>query len=71
MNLSENIKKALINEIQIVREKMKGEENPSKKMFFYSGIYSEISRLFNREWNPQLQFMHMILNARAFFRIGF
>lgn len=63
MKLSENIKKRLLDEIQTVRTLMVEEENPRNKMFFYSGLYAEISRLYNVEYNPHLNLIHLIINV--------
>jgi CRISPR/Cas system CSM-associated protein Csm4 (group 5 of RAMP superfamily) len=63
MKSSKNNKKVLLKEIQIVRKKMKEEKDLRKKIFYYSAIYNEISRLYNREYTPHLQFMHLVLNV--------
>jgi len=63
MKLSVPIKEKLLNEIKIVREKMKQESDPRNKAFYYSAIFNEIARLFNDQYDPHLQFMHLVLNV--------
>lgn len=63
MKISKKTKEVLIEEIQFVREKMAQEKNARKKMFYYSAIYSQILRLLNLEYDPHLQFMHLIFNV--------
>lgn len=63
MKLPKTFKKILVEEIQLVREKIKQEKDPRKKAYYYSGIYSHITRLYNLEWHPHLQFMYLVLNV--------
>jgi len=63
MKLSKTHKEILLNEIEIVRDRMKKETVARRKIFFYSAIYSKLSRLFNLEYHPHLQFMHFVLNV--------
>jgi len=62
VKLSKGLKETLLNEIEIVREKMNQEKDPRKKTFYYSALYAIVERLYNLEYNPHLIFMHMIFN---------
>ena len=63
MKLSEKYKEKLISEIKFCRNKMMEEKDPRMKIFYYSGIYAVIVRIFNFEHDPHLQFIHFILNT--------
>ena len=63
MNLSEKSRAELTNEIQFCRKKMLDEANPRMKLFYYSGIYSVLQRIFNSEYDPHLQLIHFVLNT--------
>ena len=63
MKISDKHKEMLINEIEFGRNKMFEEQDLGKKLFYYSGIYSMISRIFSLNYNPHLQLMHFILST--------
>lgn len=63
MKLSKPYKEMLLKEIDIVRERMKKETDPRRKIFFYSAIYTELLRLYNLDYHPHLQFIHFVLNV--------
>ncbi len=47
----------------MVIEKMKSEENPKSKLYYFSATYGIMSRIFNEEFIPDLVFAHLVLNA--------
>ncbi len=61
MNLSEENKKKICEEIRFVIEKMKESKNMDNSLYFLSGIHTMISRVFNFEFNRHLVFIHFIL----------
>lgn len=63
MKISKQGKQSLIDELKFVKEKMAQEKDIKRKMFFYSGIHGHVSRILNLEYDPHLQFMHLILNV--------
>ena len=63
MELSKANKELLINEIQVIREKMQQGKDVREKAFFYSAVYGVLERIYNIEYNPQLQFMHVVTNV--------
>jgi len=63
MDISENLREELVNEINFVISKIREEVDLRKKIFFYSGIYGLVNRIFNIRFDPQLVFMHLVLNT--------
>lgn len=63
MNISDEYREQLVSEIRFCRTKMSEEQIPGMKMFYYSAIYSKISKIFNFEYDPHLQFMHLVLTT--------
>lgn len=62
MKISALHKKKLVSEIKFVIKKMKSEEDPPRKLYYFSGLYGAISRIFNIEFDPDLVFAHMVTN---------
>jgi len=63
MKLSEKHKEILINEIDIVKEKMAQEKDPRRKVFYFSAIHAMLDRLYNLEYNPELILMHIVFTV--------
>lgn len=63
MKISPNYRNILADEIKIVRTKIDQENDPRKKIFYYSALYGMTRRIFNFEFDPQLQFIDYILNT--------
>jgi hypothetical protein len=63
MRLSPENKNLLLNEIDIVRKKMKQENDPRRKMFYYSGLFNIMERIYNIEYNPHLVIMQIVFNV--------
>lgn len=61
MRLSDSNREIILNEIEIVREKMREEENPLKKLFYFSGIQSMTNRVLNLEFDSELLLVDLIL----------
>ena len=63
MRISPPFKKLMIKEFRYAAKKMKEEDNPFKKAYFFSATYGIVSRIFNIEFDPFLVLMHTVLNA--------
>lgn len=63
MNISEDYRKILADEIRIVRTKINEEKDVRKKIFYYSAIYGMTRRIFNLNFDPHLLFMDIIFNV--------
>jgi hypothetical protein len=61
MNISDNSRKAIVEEIKYVAKMMDQSKDPVQKLYFFSGIYSIIQRTFNLECDSDLIFSHFIL----------
>jgi len=61
--LPSNLKKMLIDEFKFAIEKMEKEEDFDKKLYYFSALYSVLSRVFNVEFDPELVFIHLVLNT--------
>jgi hypothetical protein len=63
MKLSKQSKNKLAKEIRFVLEKIKGDEDPKAKLYYFSAIYGIMSRIFNLEYAPDLIFAHFVLSS--------
>lgn len=63
MRISDDMRRNLVDEFRMIREKMVEEENPLKKMWWYSGCYGIVFRAMNFEFDPHLVFLHSMLNS--------
>ncbi len=60
-DISPNSRKIISDELRYVVQKMRDEEDPLLKLFYYSGAYGIFPRVFNLEYHPLLVHIHMIL----------
>lgn len=63
MKISTNYREILADEIKFCREKINDEEDIKKKVYYYSAAYGMTRRIFNLEFDSQLQFIDFILNS--------
>jgi len=61
MIISDNFRKTIIKEIKYVVKKMDQSNDATQKLYFFSGIYTIIQRIFNLEYDSDLIFLHYIL----------
>jgi len=63
MKLNKSNKSKLIKEIRFVIDKMKGDDDPKAKLYYFSAIYGIMNRIFNMEYAPDLIFAHFVLSS--------
>lgn len=63
MNLSKEKKTIIINEFNKIHSLMKGTNNISEKIFYFSAGHAMVSRVFNIEFDPLLILMHSVLQT--------
>jgi hypothetical protein len=63
MNLSKGMQKRFIDEIDFVIGQMRRSSDASTKIYFFSAVHGMAQRIMNMEFNPELAFIHNILNA--------
>ena len=63
MNLSKEKKTIIINEFNKIHSLMKGTNNTSEKIFYFSASHAMVSRVFNIEFDPLLILMHSVLQT--------
>ena len=63
MNISENYRNILADEVATVRTKIEGENDPRKKVYYYSALFGMARRIYNLEFDPHVQFMDFVLNT--------
>jgi hypothetical protein len=56
-------KKVILEEFDFAVKKMREKQSAEDKLFFFSGTYGAISRVFNISFDPQLVFIHFVLNT--------
>lgn len=62
MKIDKIYKKAIINEIKYVQKKMKDSSGLEKKLFYFSAIPAEFSRVLNLEYDDDILYLHNIIN---------
>lgn len=63
MKISTNYRDIIADEIKFCRKKISEEKDPRKKVYYYSAIYGMTRRIYNLEFDPQLQFIDFIVNS--------
>jgi len=63
MNLSKDMSKLFIDELNFVLQNMKATDKSMEKMYFFSGIFAVANRIFNIEFHPELVFIHNVVKA--------
>lgn len=63
MNISSKYRTILADEINYCRAKINSEKDLRKKVYYYSSAYGMTRRIFNFEFDPQLQFIDFVLNT--------
>ena len=62
MNINLEHRKVLVNEFRYATKMMREVKFAEQKLFNFSATYGAVSRIFNLQYDPQLVFMHLILN---------
>lgn len=63
MNLSKHMQKVFTDEIRFVMQRMQQSKDPATKLYFFSAVYGMAFRILNIEFDPELAFIHHVLNA--------
>lgn len=63
MNISDNSRDIIVEEINYVVNQMEQSSTGEEKLFYFSGVYSVIQRIFNLEYDSDLVYAHFILSA--------
>jgi hypothetical protein len=61
MKIDENYKARIVNEIKLVVKKMREEQDLRRKTYYFSAVHAEIVRVFNLSYDPELVFIHNVL----------
>jgi len=61
MNLSPDMQKRFIDEVNFVIKNMKNTDNPTEKLYFFSAGYAMAQRIINLEYEPELAFIQQVL----------
>jgi hypothetical protein len=63
MHLPHDIQQRLATEYRFAAQKMREETEPIRKTFFFSALFTEISRVLNWHWDRDLVLLHWTLQA--------
>jgi len=68
MDISDNLKKTIVKEINFAVNKMNENSAAEKKLYYFSAVYGMILRILNLEYDSDLVYTHFILSEthRAF-----
>ena len=61
MNLSPDMQKRFIDEVNFVIKNMKNTDNPTEKLYFFSAGYAMAQRIINLEYESELAFIQQVL----------
>lgn len=62
MNLSKEMQRIFTDEIDFVVRRMKESQDPARKLYFLSAVHGMALRIMNIEFDPELAFIHHVLN---------
>jgi len=62
MNISNNSRDMIVKEINYVVNQMEQSPTESEKLYYFSGVYTMIQRIFNLEYDSGLVYAHFILS---------
>lgn len=57
------LKRRLVEEFKFIERKMREEKDVRRKLYYFSATYGEVFRILNMAYDPQLVFMHFVLNG--------
>ena len=63
MDMSDRVRENIAEEIKIAVDMMKESRDAFGKLFYFSAIYGVLQRIYNVEYNEDLVFAHLIINA--------
>jgi len=61
MNISDESRKVIVNEIGFVIKMMDKSQDPSQKLYYFSGVYALIQRIINQDFDKDLVLAHLVL----------
>jgi len=61
MNLSPDMQKRFIDEVNFVIKSMKNADTPGEKLYFFSAGFGMAQRIINFEYDPELTFIQQVL----------
>lgn len=62
MNINTEHRRILVEEFRYVTNRMREAKLAEQKLYQFSATFGAVSRIFNLQYDPQLIFMHLILN---------
>ncbi len=60
MKLSFDMHKALVNDLDVAVQGMRGSDSPADKLYFFSAVYGVAQRIANLEYQDELIFIHQV-----------
>jgi hypothetical protein len=63
MDISPEFEKILVDELTYSLKMMRNSKTPDEKLFYFSGLFGVLPRIFNIEFDPQIVFMHIIITS--------
>jgi hypothetical protein len=63
MKLKEEYKKLITEEFEFAAKMMKEDLANDARLFYFSGTWGVLSRIFNLSFDPELVFIHSVLNG--------
>lgn len=63
MSISNNTRNLIADEFEYVAKKMSKAETAEETLYYFSAVHGILPRVFNSEYDPELVYMHFVLNG--------
>lgn len=63
MNISDQFRSIITSEIDFALKKMNSTTKVDEKLYYFSGVFSVIQRVFNIDYDPDLVYAHQVLRS--------
>ncbi len=70
MDISQDSRKTIADEFEYVAKRMKEEQQLPTKLYFFTGSYNILHRIYNLEFDPSLLLIHNVLQSTYEFVSG-
>lgn len=60
--MREEFRQRLAQEFRYIANKMHAEDNPAKKLYYFSALFGDAQRVLNLEWDRDLLLVHIVFN---------
>jgi hypothetical protein len=63
MQLTDELRSRIASEFRYAADHMRSEEDPHTKLYYYSALFGEVTRILNLNWDRDLVLAYTVLSA--------